>query len=278
MNSICLYELKGVPHEDCLTLFIKWAFNDGDERHYPNLIRIGEEIVKKCKGVPLAVRTLGSLLFQKTDESDWIFIRESEIWRLEQDENDILPVLKLSYNHLPSHLQRCLAFLSLYQKDEIYLNDKIIRLWMANGLLEHPKQNQEWEDYLRALELSYSPLNGLPNSICTLKQLRDLDLHRCRGIRELLRSFYKFHSLQSLNLVGSGLEQLPNSVLRLIELRHLVITVDANHLKEIRAGYWTSLQYLKLHYCLELECLPEGMQYLKSLRTLVVSNCIRLVS
>ncbi|XP_052880874.1 disease resistance protein RGA2-like [Gossypium arboreum] len=90
--------------------------------------------------------------------------------------------------------------------DEIYLSDKIIRLWMADGLLEHPKQNQEWED-------------------------------------------------------------LPSSVLRLIELRHLVITVDANHLKEIRAGYWTSLQYLKLHYCLELECLPEGMQYLKSLRT-----------
>ncbi|XP_052880876.1 disease resistance protein RGA2-like [Gossypium arboreum] len=145
MSSICPYELKGLPLEDCLTLFIKWAFND-DERHYPNLIRIGEEIVKKCKGVSLVVRTLGSILFQKTNESDWIFIRESEMWRLEQDENDILSGLKLSYNHLPSHLQRCLAFLSLYKKDEIYLSDKIIHLWMANGLLEHPKQNQEWED------------------------------------------------------------------------------------------------------------------------------------
>ncbi|XP_052482533.1 disease resistance protein RGA2-like [Gossypium raimondii] len=63
MSSIPPYILKGLPLEDCLTLFTKWAFNDGDERHYPNLIRIGEEIVKKCKGVPLAVRTLGSLLF-----------------------------------------------------------------------------------------------------------------------------------------------------------------------------------------------------------------------
>ncbi|KHG18590.1 Putative disease resistance RGA1 [Gossypium arboreum] len=392
MSLIPPYILKGLPLEDCLTLFTKWAFNDGHEKHYPNLIRIGEEIVKRCKGVPLAVRTLGSLLFQKTDESDWIYIRESEIWKLEQNENDILPVLKLSYNHLPSHLQRCLAFLSLYKKDEMYYSDKVIRLWMANGLLEHPKQNQEWGDvgkrylnellsrcliqkeedleedfflnftfkihdlvhdlaldvsqkecktvnsrtetvdenvrhlllcdkklvevprvleemknvrtiiildvsresktihesvinlcvsnfkYLRAVELRYSPLTVLPNSIGTLKHLQDLDLAKCEGIRELPRSFYKLRSLQSLNLRGSGLMQLPDSVQRLIELRHLEITIKGKHLKEIRAGCWTSLQYLKLYYCFELECLPEGMQYLKSLRTLVLIQCNRLVS
>ncbi|TYG37228.1 hypothetical protein ES288_D13G125000v1 [Gossypium darwinii] len=146
MSSIHPYELKGLPFEDCLTLFIKWAFNNEDERQYPNLMRIGKEIVQKCKGVPLAVRTLGSLLFLKTDESYWISIRDSEIWMLEQSENDILPVLKLSYNHLPSHLQRCLALLSLYKKDEIYYSDQVVYLWMANGLLEHPKQKQDWED------------------------------------------------------------------------------------------------------------------------------------
>ncbi|KAE8684738.1 Leucine-rich repeat containing protein isoform 2 [Hibiscus syriacus] len=95
------YELTGLPCEDCLSLFTKLAFNDGDVRRHPNLMRIGEEIVKKCKGVPLAV-------FLKTDESYWISIRDNEIWRLEQSENDILPVLKLSYNHLPSHLQQSL--------------------------------------------------------------------------------------------------------------------------------------------------------------------------
>ncbi|TYJ02444.1 hypothetical protein E1A91_A13G229600v1 [Gossypium mustelinum] len=382
------YILKGLPLEDCLTLFTKWAFNDGAEKHYPNLIRIGEEIVKKCKGVPLAVRTLGSLLFQKTDESDWIYIRDSEIWRLEQHENDILPVLKLSYNHLPSHLQRCFAFLSLYKKDKVYLSDDVIRLWMANGLLEHPKQNQEWEDvgkrylndllsrcliqkenkfrlkftfkmhdlvhdlaldvsqkeckivnsetktvdenvrhlllcdekfvevphvleemknvrtiiiqdalveskaihesvinlcvsnfkYLRALELRGLPLTALPNSIGTLKHLRDLDLDGCSRIRELPRSFNKLRSLQSLNLRDTDLKQLPDSLQRLIELRHLVITIKATHLKEIQAGCWTSLQYLKLVRCINLECLPEGMQYLKSLRTLALRYCIRLVS
>ncbi|XP_040940758.1 disease resistance protein TAO1 [Gossypium hirsutum] len=223
---------------------------------------------------------------------------------------------------------------------------------MANGLLEHPKQNQEWEDvgkrylndllsrcliqkenkfrlkftfkmhdlvhdlaldvsqkeckivnsetktvdenvrhlllcdeklvevphYLRALELRGLPLTALPNSIGTLKHLRDLDLDGCSRIRELPRSFNKLRSLQSLNLRDTDLKQLPDSLQRLIELRHLVITIKATHLKEIQAGCWTSLQYLKLVRCINLECLPEGMQYLKSLRTLALRYCIRLVS
>ncbi|MBA0753960.1 hypothetical protein Gogos_021096, partial [Gossypium gossypioides] len=132
--------------------------------------------------------------------------------------------------------------------------------------------------YLRALELRNSPLTALPNSIGTLRHLRDLDLSRCLGIRELPRSFYKLRSLQSLNLAGTGLKQLPDSVQRLIELRHLELTIQAKHLKEIQAGCWTSLQYLELNSCMELECLPEGMQYLKSFRTLVLSFCTELVS
>ncbi|MFQ6652433.1 hypothetical protein Gotur_024304 [Gossypium turneri] len=132
--------------------------------------------------------------------------------------------------------------------------------------------------YLRALELRDSPLTALPNSIGTLKHLRELDLARSEDICKLPRSFYKLYRLQSLNLGDTGLKQLPDSLQRLIELRHLVITIKATHLKEIRAGCWTSLQYLELRSCMELECLPEGMQYLKSLRTLVVRRCVKLVS
>ncbi|MFQ6663451.1 hypothetical protein Gotur_030982 [Gossypium turneri] len=93
-------------------------------------------------------------------------------------------------------------------------------------------------------------------SLIQFQHLKDLDLSQCRGLQELPRSFYKLRSLQSLNLEDTGLKQLPDSVQRLIEIRHLEITIKAKHLKEIRAGCWTSLQYLKLHSCSELECLP----------------------
>ncbi|XWS42665.1 hypothetical protein CRYUN_Cryun16bG0033700 [Craigia yunnanensis] len=379
MSSIPPYELKGLPHKDCLNLFAKWAFGDGDERRYPNLKRIEGEIVEKCKGVPLAVRTLGSLLFQKTDEREWISIRDNEIWRLEQSENDIIPVLKLSYYHLPSHLQRCLAYLSLYKKDNIYASNDVIQFWMSHRLLESPKQTEEWEDvgiryvselwsrcfiqevedhgcyltfkmhdlihdlaldvsqkeckivyhqtnsidervrhlsfsadypvksvpqylkkvrtivgagtsfdesnfinlcisnfkYLRALDLRYSSLEVLPDSIATLKLLRYLNLHQCDRLRELPSSFYK---LQSLNIGGVDLMQFPNSMQSLITLKYLEITIHGDHFRQlIQPGCLSSLQYLCLYEC-KLENLFEGMQYLTSLRTLYVNRCYRFVS
>uniref|UniRef100_A0A2N9GMZ7 NB-ARC domain-containing protein n=1 Tax=Fagus sylvatica TaxID=28930 RepID=A0A2N9GMZ7_FAGSY len=83
--------IEGLPEDDCLVLFLKWAFVEGEEKQYPKLVEIGKQIVKKCSGVPLAVRTLGSLLYSKTEERDWISIRDNEIWKLEQKEDDILP-------------------------------------------------------------------------------------------------------------------------------------------------------------------------------------------
>ena len=98
MDTTSTYNLKGLPEEDCMSLLVKLAFKVGQENQYPNLLNIGREIVKKCKGVPLAVSTLAGLLYSKVDEHEWKSIRDNEIWNLEQNEGDILPVLKLNYN------------------------------------------------------------------------------------------------------------------------------------------------------------------------------------
>ncbi|KAK8262195.1 hypothetical protein V6Z11_D13G239900, partial [Gossypium hirsutum] len=157
----------------------------------------------------LVVRTLESLLFQKTDESDWIYIRESEIWRLEQHENDILPVMKLSYNHLPSHLQRCLAFLSLYKKDEIYVSDRVICLWMANGLLEHPKQNQEWEDVGKRY------LNELL-SRCLIQMEQDFWLYFTFKMHDLVHDLALDVSQKECKTVNSETETVDENVRHLL--------------------------------------------------------------
>jgi hypothetical protein len=109
MGDVPSYVLKGLSQENCLSLFVKWVFKEGEGEKYPNLVEIGKEIVKKCQGVPLAVRSLGSSLFSNFDVSKWEFVRDSEIWNLEQKQDDILPALKLSYDQLPSYLRCCFA-------------------------------------------------------------------------------------------------------------------------------------------------------------------------
>ncbi|PPD74287.1 hypothetical protein GOBAR_DD28790 [Gossypium barbadense] len=95
------YDLEHLSYDNCLSLFLKLAFKEGEEKQHDNLVRIGEGIVQKCKGVALAVKTLGSLLCSTRIQHDWELVRDSELWKLKQEENDILPALKLSYDHLP---------------------------------------------------------------------------------------------------------------------------------------------------------------------------------
>jgi hypothetical protein len=143
------YTLNCLPEPDCLSLFVKCAFKEGEDKQYPNLLEIGKEIVEKCKGVPLAIRILGSLLFSKVDEREWKFVRDNKIWKLEQKEGDILPALKLSYDQMPSHLKQCFALCSVFKKDHGFDSDELIAFWMAHGLLNktpNKSQNLELED------------------------------------------------------------------------------------------------------------------------------------
>ncbi|XP_057990357.1 disease resistance protein RGA2-like [Hevea brasiliensis] len=63
------YVLQGLADNEAWDLFDKLAFGEGHGVVMnPNLIKIGKEMVKKCKGVPLAIRSLGSLMHLKTKE------------------------------------------------------------------------------------------------------------------------------------------------------------------------------------------------------------------
>ncbi|CAL2272375.1 unnamed protein product [Prunus armeniaca] len=142
--------LEFLSFKDCLSLFVECAFKEGHDKDYPNLFEMGKDIVGKCGGVPLAVKTLGSQLYSKTDEREWKLVRDSEIWELEQEEaGHILPALRLSYTRLPPHLRQCLAYCSHIQKDRIeYGSNALISHWIAHGILDqsHVHGNMELED------------------------------------------------------------------------------------------------------------------------------------
>ncbi|XP_028101922.1 disease resistance protein RGA2-like [Camellia sinensis] len=140
------YELKGLSDNECLSILVKWAFEKGEKSKHQNLINIGRDIVKKCGGAPLAARTLGAALHSKTKERDCLSVRDSEIWAYAQNKNDILPVLRLSYDQMPSYLKQCFAYCSLFEKDQIISKQELIYYWMAQGFIESLDNNEELED------------------------------------------------------------------------------------------------------------------------------------
>ncbi|KAG6639395.1 hypothetical protein CIPAW_10G096900 [Carya illinoinensis] len=135
LDPIYAHSLNGLSKEECLSLFVKCAFKEGEDKRHPNLLPIANEIVEKCKGVPLAVKSLGGLLYSKVDESESNSIRDNEIWEFEENEGSILPALRLSYNQMPIHLKRCFAYCVNFPKDHEFSNLFLIEQWVAHGMI-----------------------------------------------------------------------------------------------------------------------------------------------
>ncbi|CAB4267471.1 unnamed protein product [Prunus armeniaca] len=64
------------------------AFSDRDGHESKVFGDISKEIVKKCKGLPLAAKTLGSLMQNKTKMGEWKEVLNSKIWDLEKVEQE----------------------------------------------------------------------------------------------------------------------------------------------------------------------------------------------
>ncbi|CAL5351890.1 unnamed protein product [Camellia sinensis] len=97
VGTVPTYNLERLFDEDCHQLLLKWAGRkkDGEQEQHVNLSEIEKEIVKKCHRYPLAAKTLGNLLFMKTDENEWLCLKDKELWELVQNnKHDILPMLR----------------------------------------------------------------------------------------------------------------------------------------------------------------------------------------
>ncbi|XP_017628941.1 putative disease resistance RPP13-like protein 1 [Gossypium arboreum] len=103
---------------------------------------IGEKIIRRCSGLPLAAKAIGSLLRTVKYYREWGRIYESEIWNLREEQCGIIPALRLSYHHLPSYLKRCFAYCSILPKDYEFEEEEIILLWKAEGLLQQKAMPQ----------------------------------------------------------------------------------------------------------------------------------------
>jgi Leucine-rich repeat (LRR) protein/nicotinamide mononucleotide adenylyltransferase len=145
-ESVESYSLKGLAEDASWSLFKQKAFQKGQEPENSIIIALGKEIVQKCSGVPLAITTIGSLLGSKNPETEWSSFKNNELSKISQNENDILPTLKLSYDHLPAHLKQCFAFCSLFPKDYKIDRSTLIKLWIAQGFVKSSDQNRCLED------------------------------------------------------------------------------------------------------------------------------------
>ncbi|KAG6672882.1 hypothetical protein I3842_16G080600 [Carya illinoinensis] len=136
------FQLELLPTDACLSIFSQHALDAKDFSAHPDLKDIGEKIVSRCKGLPLALKTVGGLLRITQDRNEWEKVLKSKIWDIPQESSGIAPSLMLSYHNLPAHLKRCFAYCSILPKNYEFEEKEVVLLWMAEGLI-HPRQDEE---------------------------------------------------------------------------------------------------------------------------------------
>ncbi|RWR90852.1 putative disease resistance protein RGA3 isoform X1 [Cinnamomum micranthum f. kanehirae] len=312
-HDVYPYLLGKLSNEDCWSLFKQRAFTMGREEE-PNLIAIGKEIVKKCGGLPLAAKALGSLMRSKSEENQWLSIKESEIWNLPYDENVIMPALRLSYNHLPSHLKQCFAYCSIFPKGYEFEKDKLIWLWIANGFVPIRRRmtledvgNEIFNDLLMGLffedvqknedgKVTRCKMHDLMSDLaqeimrneCSVTQMNDKTFniegkrHLCCDVRPLLEipsSLYRAKSLRTFLLLSVSARYISSTVTPEIRnfrvLRVLVLSHTSIEDLPISTANLKHIRYLDLSYTL-IKALPESFNTLHNLQTLLLECCQNL--
>ncbi|CAL2235933.1 unnamed protein product [Prunus armeniaca] len=139
-----MINLEGLSDEYCLAIFNHMAFPDGDVDESKAFEDISKKIVKKCKGLPLAAKTLGSLMQNKRTKREWKEVLNSKIWDLEKVEQEVFQPLFLSYYDLSPTIKCCLLYCAIFPKDYQFKRNDLIKLWMAQDYVIS-KGNKEKE-------------------------------------------------------------------------------------------------------------------------------------
>ncbi|WVZ77573.1 hypothetical protein U9M48_025427 [Paspalum notatum var. saurae] len=132
--SDCI-KLEGLNKDSFWCLFKECAFGDENYKGGRRLEKIGQQIVEKLKGNPLAAKTLGKVLRRRLDVDYWRRILDTSEWMHKSDENDIMPALMISYKYLPVHLQRCFSYCAVFPKYHRYDKERLVHMWIAQDLI-----------------------------------------------------------------------------------------------------------------------------------------------
>ncbi|KAM3685775.1 hypothetical protein ACJW31_11G144000 [Castanea mollissima] len=283
MGTTSPHELKGLAPEKAWSLFVKMAFKEGKELENQTLVALGTDY--------------------------------NELSKIAQQENSISLTLKLSYDHLPSHLKQCFAYCRLFPKDHrIYVNT-LIDLWIAQGSieLEGPRQHFVdigrkyfmellWRSFFQNVEndnlgnIKSCKMHDLMHNLASLMFQMDCAILNSSGKnfiekvhhvstpnpRENLGNFTcnalvsKFKYLRALYLSNLSLHVVPHSIGELKHLRYLDFSDNKINFLPNTITKLLHLQTLKLNSCYSLIELPRDIIKSANLRQLDIASCSNL--
>ncbi|XP_016473834.1 disease resistance protein RPP13-like isoform X1 [Nicotiana tabacum] len=150
------YDLKFLTSDESFQLLKKRVFGSG--RCSDDLVKLGKSIARKCSGLPLALVVIAEALLKvHPTEYDWGKI-EDNVWQHLVKENDptsCWKIVETNYKSLSTEMKACFLYCLAFPKGYDIPAQKLIRLWIAEGLIRSSPRNtleEIAESYLGKLE------------------------------------------------------------------------------------------------------------------------------
>ncbi|KAL6641990.1 hypothetical protein ACP70R_020171 [Stipagrostis hirtigluma subsp. patula] len=274
-----------------------------------DFLDVGKAILKKCGGVPLAIKVFAGVLRQKKRIEEWQAIRDSNLLDVEDKESRVFACLKLSYLNLPPYLKQCFTICALFPKGFCFVHEQLIDLWIAHDMItlsndidcvEHSGidcfNSLVQMSFLQVLEETdcgrvRCSMHDLVHDLALLILGDDISFVSPKETAGVTKSYRYF------SLIKQARNHLPKSIFE--KARAIYVSADddfkfgnslsnAKHLRSITIGLFhtigptTILQAKNLRYlCIPLlncETLPEAISDIWSLQALhlVQSNLLEL--
>ena len=94
------------------------------------------QLVEKCDGLPLAIKSIGGVLCTKPKTKvEWQAVLKSNMWSIDGVQS-VDHAFHLSYEDLSSPLKQCFIFCSLFPEDFEFRKTDLIYQWLSEGFLQ----------------------------------------------------------------------------------------------------------------------------------------------
>ncbi|KAF8017860.1 hypothetical protein BT93_H2921 [Corymbia citriodora subsp. variegata] len=210
-------------------------------------------ILKKCKGLPLAIVAIGGLLLAK-DAQEWEMIARSLAAELESSDRmqNFKKIVSLSYNDLHYDLKSCFLSLGVFPEDHVIEYMRLIQGFVEER--EDMTKEEVAQRYLKELmnrslvQIVETTLDGRLRSCGVHALMHDSilsklvdenfvsfaskwkkELHekylslRRTNVRIIPRSTGKLQNLETLDLKHTLVSKLPVEITKLRKLQHLLV-------------------------------------------------------
>ncbi|RLN34997.1 putative disease resistance protein RGA3 [Panicum miliaceum] len=117
---------------------------------------IGMKIIRKCGGLPLAVKVMGGLLSTRSQsEREWEAVLNHRAWSVDGLPMELDNRIYLSYEDLSPPLKQCFLYCSLFPKGTSIWQIKVVPMWISEGFIQPQGGSFSHDDRLEETATEY---------------------------------------------------------------------------------------------------------------------------